>query len=344
MQQLRRPDAVEDVHPVPLAPAQANVPGERLAGGDAPAQPAAQVGSRRVGEDAGEQRGHAEEEGGLLLLQERYDRLGRRPIREQHRACPGREREGHCVAQPVGEEQLGGREDEIVGPHAEDALAVQARGLGQVAMEVHGSLGLPGGAARVEPERHVVAGRRRGLQLRPGLCQELVQRHMAGGGSSRDDHRLQEGLPAQGRMELRQESGADHQDAGAAVAQQVLVIGGGEQRVDGHRHQTRFHRSPEHGREIGRIQHAEQHALLQLDAQRLERVPGPVGALAQRAVGGDLPILAERWPVRAGQVSLQQIDRRVVGIPHAGTAYCVSAWTSTWTCACLEWRRVGSRG
>ena len=57
--------------------------------------------------------------------------------------APTREREGHRVAEAVGEEELRGREDDVVLADAEDAARVELGGVDEVRVEVHGALGVP---------------------------------------------------------------------------------------------------------------------------------------------------------------------------------------------------------
>ena len=89
---------------------------------------------------------------------------GRRPVRVEDALGADAHREVAGVAEAVGEEELGGGVHLVGGPEAEHLLRV---GLGRdhhVVVEVHGPLGAAGRARRVEPERHVVAGGRRGLE------------------------------------------------------------------------------------------------------------------------------------------------------------------------------------
>ena len=69
------------------------------------------------------ERRHAEEQGRLMLLERAEHHLRRRPLGQQHGGGADRHRKRHGVAEAVGEEQLGGGEDEIVLAHAEALLA-----------------------------------------------------------------------------------------------------------------------------------------------------------------------------------------------------------------------------
>ena len=75
--------------------------------------------------------------------------------------CADPEREGHPVAEAVGEEQLGRGEADVVFASRRALDAVELAGHHHVAMAVHGALGPAGRARGIEPEA-VVGRRRRG--------------------------------------------------------------------------------------------------------------------------------------------------------------------------------------
>jgi hypothetical protein len=123
VQHLGRADAVEDVAADALAPAHADVSGQRLARRGRHAQ-LVLMDERGVGEQLSEQRRHAAEHGRAVAGERAQHRLRRRALGEQHGGGADRERKRQRVAEAVGEEQLGGREHDVIGGDAEDRARV----------------------------------------------------------------------------------------------------------------------------------------------------------------------------------------------------------------------------
>ena len=108
MQHLGGADAVEDLAAVGCGPALADLGRQGLAGADADAQVQfAALAAGRVGQQRGEEGGHAVEDRRLEFLQRREHIAGGGPRGQQHRRRADAHREGEGVAQPIGEEQLG---------------------------------------------------------------------------------------------------------------------------------------------------------------------------------------------------------------------------------------------
>ena len=222
MQHLGRADPVEDVGAEPVAPPLADLLGERLSRGDADAQPVRSAGApvARVREDGREQGRNAVEDRRPLLAQDAHHRIrGRAPFEQHHRRAHG-ERERHSVSQPVGEEELRGGEDDVVGAQLQHAFAVGLRRLHQILLQVHRAFGRPRRAAGVEPEGDVVGGGRRRLEPRRGGREQIVQLLAL----PLHDHVPQERLPFQDGGELLEQGIADDEGAGAAVAEHVIDV------------------------------------------------------------------------------------------------------------------------
>jgi len=127
----------------------------------------------------------------LMLLEETGDQIWRRPRRQQHGRRAGRHRKSQGVAEPIGEEQLRHRIANVILSDAEDRPGVKLVGEFEIGMGVHGALRLPGRARRVQPEAHVVAGRRRGDRLIVGARNQIGETTMAVRRLARDDHMLE---------------------------------------------------------------------------------------------------------------------------------------------------------
>jgi len=95
----------------------------------------------------GVERRHAEVERGAEPRDGLEGVLRGGPYVEQDRRCACPQGEGHGVAEAVGEEQLGRREDHLVLAHAQDAAPEQLAGHDHVAVSVDTALG-PAGRAR----------------------------------------------------------------------------------------------------------------------------------------------------------------------------------------------------
>ena len=165
MQHLGRADAVDDLQAEALLPAVEGVRRQRLGGRHAQAHRVQRaVGAVLAHQRAVERRDRAEHRR-AMLAQLGEDRLGTRQARHEHRRRAEPQREREAVAQPVGVEELGRREDDVVLAQAEHlAREGLARHL-DVVMQVHDALGLARRARAVEPEGHVVAVRRRRVEL-----------------------------------------------------------------------------------------------------------------------------------------------------------------------------------
>ncbi len=133
-------------------------------------------------------------------------------------------------------------------------------------MRVHRALRAPGGARRIEPERHAVGSGVRGpphgarrLRPRGKIDRTLRQRATR----TRDDDPLHI-VPAlrHGLLQRGQQCAGHEQRLRAAVRQHVGVVVGGEQRVDGNGHDARVQRSEEGHRKIHGVVQAEQHTLV----------------------------------------------------------------------------------
>ena len=153
MQRLGRADSVKDQRPGVFLPPPEDVGWQRLPGRHACPQ-RRQVAGRlvQISQLRRVQRWHPEVERWPVLFDDVEGHLRRRTLPAQHRSCPGPQREGHGVAQPIGEEQLGRRETHIVFHDPQRGVGVVHAGGYDVPVLVHGPLGPPGGARRIQPE------------------------------------------------------------------------------------------------------------------------------------------------------------------------------------------------
>jgi hypothetical protein len=134
------------------------------------------------------------------------------------------ERERQVVAQPVGVLQLRRRERHVVLAHAEHLPGVGlARDL-DVVVQVHDALRAPGRARAVEPERHVIAVRRRRRQLVVLLGELGLEVGRALGRPARGDERQL--APVERVAQHRDAARIGDDDPGVAVVDEVAEVVG----------------------------------------------------------------------------------------------------------------------
>ena len=265
MEHLRRSDPVDDLEPEALLPA---VEGRRRQGlGGRHAQPhgVERAVRLRVAHDRAVERGDGAEHGRPVGAQRLEDPLGAGRAAHQDGRGAEPERERQAVAEPVGVEELRGREDDVVLPEAQHLAGEVLAGDLDVVLEVHDALGLPGGAGGVEPEGHVVAVGEHGIELlalrgEPGVQVDHVGiRRVAGDEPDlQPRHRL-----AQARHEVR----VRDREARVRVLGVVGVVLRLVQRAHGHGDGADPHRAEEEQREDRRVVEDEQDAVLAPDAE-----------------------------------------------------------------------------
>ena len=91
--------------------------------------------------------------------------LARRGVLEQRRRGAEAQREDREPAEAEGEGQRRRADEHVVGRHAQHLLGIAVGDDQQVAVEVHGGLGLAGRARGEAQQRHVVAAGLHGLEL-----------------------------------------------------------------------------------------------------------------------------------------------------------------------------------
>ncbi len=293
MQRLGRADAVEDDRAGPLLPAPEDVGGQRLAGRDAPAD-RRQVGLCLVerGELGGVEGRHAEIQRRLVFLDHLEGHVRRRPRRGQDRGAADPQREGHGVAEAVGEEQLGGREADVVLADAQRVDAVELAGHHHVALAVDRALGKAGRSRGIEPEGVVLGGTGMGLERRidaaEPLQQVVGQQHVRRLVRRRGDRGL-DLAGVFGRVDHRR---------GLRILDHVLVVLGAQQGVERHRHGPRLDRTPEQVEEFRAVLDDHQHAGVGRHAHRLQHVAAAADRIGERRV--------------ADLLAVQGLDRRLV--------------------------------
>ena len=184
--------------------------------------------------------------------------------------APTRERKGQRVAEAVGEEELGGREADVVFAQSEDRLAVELDGPIGVGVGMDGSLRPASRAGRIEPEGGVVgtgpggpgegrAAGEKGLELGLAEFERL--------GRARDDDLVDLVVGSgQRRLQHRFDRAADDRGLGARMLEHEGVVVGGEQGVDRNRDHAGEHRPQKGDRPVRAVEHEQHHALLALDA------------------------------------------------------------------------------
>ena len=198
---------------------------------------------------------------------------------------PGPEREGDRVAEPVGKEHLGRREQHVVGRDPGHRLGVEHRGVDLVLVLVDRRLGIAGRARGVEPEA-VAPGRGR-LGRAPGL----------GGGEQRlvgepagrvriDADPVPHRRPRLGerRLHLGEHVGMGQHRAGARIPQHVGVVRRPQEVVDRDRHRADPRRAEEAIVEAGPVLAEQHHPVARPDPEHPERVGRPVHPLGDRGV------------------------------------------------------------
>ena len=319
VQHLGGADAVQDVHPHQAGPFGADMLRQRFPGGDAAAQPGrpgagAQVGVRH---QIGIQRRHAAQHGRAMLPHQRQHGVRRGAVREQHAARADRHREGHGVAEPIGEEQLGHGIHEVVRPNAQHLLAVRVKGRAQAAMDVAYAFGRRGGAGGVQPERRfVLAGRDRAVFA---VGQKGVERDAAVRRPIHGHDRAQRWQARQHRRQGRHQRGGHHQQLRPAIRQHVGHQFGRQQRVDGDGHHAGPDGAPERDRELGRVVQQQGDAGLPPDAGPPQRGGEPGAFRLQAAIAQRAAVVDESGGVAAAfpDMPVHEPIGGVVGHPAA---------------------------
>src|SRR6185436_6570937 len=208
-----------------------------------------------------------------------------------------------------------------------------------VVVEVDRALGKPRRARGIHPERGVVARRGRRLQPAGGLADQVLPALVLAGGPAGDEHVAQPGRLTERRAHFRQQRGRHDGDLGAAVAQEVDVVGGAQQRVGGDGDRPQLDGAPERPQELGGVQAAHPDAVLHADTQLTQRVARAVGEVLELGVGEDAALVVERGPRAAplGHVAVDEpgrdveVLRQAVGRDHRGLLVIVAmaAWLAS---------------
>ena len=301
VQRLRGADAVEDLEAVLVADAVEHPRGQRLARRDAVAHGReALPGQARRHHRAPEARAREEQRDAVLDRPVGEER-GVGPRRLQHGAGAHGQGEQQAVAEAVGEEQLGGRQADVVAADAEHLVGVGLADVAQVDVAVHGALGGAGGARGVEPERGRLGPGRVGrvqrlgvAQLRPG---EAVDPRDDGCGVA-GEHDVAEVRGARGRRRHRgSELVAAQQDAGAGVDDELAQLAAGEHRRARHGHRAEVDGGQDAGGQLDVVGHAQQHPLLRAYPDGGESARHPPDVFRELSVGVGTGRMTQRNPV-----------------------------------------------
>ena len=123
-------------------------------------------------------------------------------------------------------------------------------------MHMHRALRLAGGARGVEPERHVVAGGRRGVILRLVGADDILEQPVAVRIVAGDDDVLEVGAFLDQLLEFRKQRLRHHQAFRPAVGQHEAVVVLGQQRVDRHRDDAGLEAAEKRGRPVDGVEQA----------------------------------------------------------------------------------------
>ncbi len=268
------------------------------------------------------QRRDAVEHRGPLLEDAAEHRLRRGALGHQDRRRTRRQRERQRVAQPVREEELRRGEADVVLGEPQDVLRVQHVGPVRVGMRVDGAFRRAGRARRIEPERRLVGvrGSRFPRGSRAGdIGAEIALPRCERSGRIDHPHRLDVVPAALHRLlERRQQRGRYDRGPRAAVRQHERVVVGGEQRVDGDRHDAAVDRAEERDRPIDGVVSEEQQALLApqpVVAQHLREAAHPI---RQFAVGEPRAIVDVGDAPGARRVAADEVRRKVERLRRSG--------------------------
>ena len=200
--------------------------------------------------------------------------------------------------------------------HAQHGLHEQVGDGDHVVVEVDRALGVAGAARGVVPHDHVVAAGGLGFEIGGLALHERVPTHGAALRRSHHHHVPQVARPLADSFDLRQRGLVHHHDARTAVVEEVLVVRGVHPGIDGNGDGADLDGAEEGEGELRAVGKHQQHALLGVEAEAPERVPGPVHRLLDLPVGVLLVLVQDGGALAAagGDVVVDERGGRVVGI------------------------------
>src|SRR5258706_571083 len=282
VQHLGRPDSVQDLQPGPLLPALRDLRREGLPRPDAQPPPHllpfSEGGARQ---HRSVERRHSGEKRRFLFREPLEHGRRRRALGHQNRSGAGRERKGERVAEAVREKELCRGEDDIAFLVPEDRLGVELRREDHARMNVNRTLRHAGRAGGIQPEAGIVGRGRCGCKPGFSLRQHLFELGMALSAAPGDDDVLEESELGNEGGELWQQLLRYDERLRAAVGEHVLVIFRGEQGIHRDRNDARLDRAEKRRGKVDRVGEREQHAMLHLQAHRLQPRPEAVDALGE---------------------------------------------------------------
>jgi hypothetical protein len=187
-------------------------------------------------------------------------------------------------------------------------------------MNVPDGFGFAGRAGRVHPQRDFVRHCRRGARDRLGFAQQLFEKmHVRRSrplarACADDDDGAQMRQPTMERQDGRSERSGGHDRGRAAVGEQIGVLLGGEQRIDGHGHDAGAYRPPECDRIIDGVGKHEDHPVLLAQPQSLQCRREAIRPLLQLGIGQRARGIHERHLVAetTRHVGVDEIGHRIV--------------------------------
>ena len=320
VQHLGRADAVDDFDAGAFLEALADVLGESFARRCAepetlgPCPP----GQLWAGQHRGKQCRDATEDRRVVRAHRGDNAVGRRTVRKQDGGGTGRHRERHAIAKSVGEEQLGGGENDVAGRDAKNALGEQFCGRHQAGVQMPRALGHTRRARGIEPECHLIGAGIGSFRHRLTGCDECIQFEYTRIGSGTRDSDMQMPLCSDGVEHRRRalvELARDDHGIGASVLDHVRQGLVRQQRVQRHRHDAGLDGSPEHDGKIDRVEHDQRNPPLARDAEPRQHIGEAIAGFGKRRIG-QLPFGIDEGNLGAqplGDVAIDHVDRGVVG-------------------------------
>ena len=218
-----------------------------------------------------------------MAREDRLDHRRSRPGGGEHHGGADRERKRQRVAEPVCEEQFRRRKHDVVIGDVENVTGVCLCGEFEIAVAVDHAFRITRGARRVQPERRLVAPRRRNCVRVRCRCERGVERRKRIR-SAGNEHIEGRGCRVY-RLPRRRESGRYDQQLRFAVADDVRVIVGGHQRVQRHRNGAGAHRAEETHGKVDAVFETQQYALSMGESARAQQVRELIRAAIDFRIG-----------------------------------------------------------
>ena len=255
-----------------------------------------------------------------MLAQQSRDTVRRRAFRVEHGGRTDRERKRHRVAETIGEKQFRHRIADITLLQSGNWRAIEIGCEFEARMHMHRALRLAGRARRIEPERNIVAGRRRRVGLGFIRADKILEQTVPARIVTGDDDMFEIRTVIDELFKPREKRLRHDEAFCPAVGQHEAVVIFGQQRVNRHRDDAGLQTTEKRRRPVDRIQQRQQYTLFALDAEPAQRRAETCDTVGELGVG-----------VRAASVDVG----RLVGAASVqiGLKDVVGEVVVTWDCA-----------